>query len=49
MMLPADSPRFCAGSTMRKRSMPLGKVYSLLEPGQVVLLSTAHQGFLQLA
>ncbi|SDY56329.1 NADH-FMN oxidoreductase RutF, flavin reductase (DIM6/NTAB) family [Collimonas sp. OK242] len=29
---------------MRKRSMPLGKVYSLLEPGPVVLLSTAHQG-----
>ncbi|MDA8259569.1 MAG: flavin reductase family protein [Betaproteobacteria bacterium] len=29
---------------MAKRSYPLSKVYGLLEPGPVVLLSTAHQG-----
>ncbi|OHC72483.1 MAG: flavin reductase [Rhodoferax sp. RIFCSPLOWO2_12_FULL_60_11] len=29
---------------MAKRSYPLSKVYGLLEPGPVVLLSTAHKG-----
>jgi flavin reductase (DIM6/NTAB) family NADH-FMN oxidoreductase RutF len=29
---------------MAKRSYPLSKVYGLLEPGPVVLLSTSHQG-----
>ena len=29
---------------MAKRSFPLSKVYGLLEPGPVVLLSTAHRG-----
>ena len=29
---------------MPKRSFPLSKVYGLLEPGPVVLLSTAHKG-----
>jgi len=29
---------------MAKRSYPLSKVYSLLEPGPVVLLSTVHKG-----
>jgi flavin reductase (DIM6/NTAB) family NADH-FMN oxidoreductase RutF len=29
---------------MAKRSFPLSKVYSLLEPGPVVLLTTAHKG-----
>lgn len=29
---------------MRKRSFPLSKVYRLLEPGPVVLLTTAHAG-----
>lgn len=29
---------------MPKRSFPLSKVYGLLEPGPVVLLSTAHRG-----
>jgi len=29
---------------MRKRSLPLAKVYGLLEPGPVVLLTTAHRG-----
>ncbi|MEI7430210.1 MAG: flavin reductase family protein [Betaproteobacteria bacterium] len=29
---------------MAKRSFPLSKVYGLLEPGPVVLLSTAHKG-----
>jgi flavin reductase (DIM6/NTAB) family NADH-FMN oxidoreductase RutF len=29
---------------MTKRSYPLSKVYGLLEPGPVVLLTTAHQG-----
>ena len=29
---------------MAKRSLPLGKVYGLLEPGPVVLITTAHQG-----
>jgi flavin reductase (DIM6/NTAB) family NADH-FMN oxidoreductase RutF len=29
---------------MKKRSLPLGRVYRLLEPGPVVLLSTAHRG-----
>lgn len=29
---------------MSKRSYPLPKVYGLLEPGPVVLLSTAHKG-----
>jgi len=29
---------------MAKRSFPLSKVYALLEPGPVVLLSTAHKG-----
>jgi flavin reductase (DIM6/NTAB) family NADH-FMN oxidoreductase RutF len=28
----------------KKRSLPLGRVYRLLEPGPVVLLSTAHGG-----
>lgn len=30
--------------TSRKRSLPLAKVYALLEPGPVVLLSTSHKG-----
>lgn len=29
---------------MKKRSLALGKVYGLLEPGPVVLLSTRHKG-----
>jgi flavin reductase (DIM6/NTAB) family NADH-FMN oxidoreductase RutF len=29
---------------MAKRALPLSKVYGLLEPGPVVLLSTAHKG-----
>jgi flavin reductase (DIM6/NTAB) family NADH-FMN oxidoreductase RutF len=29
---------------MAKRSLPLSRVYGVLEPGPVVLLSTAHQG-----
>ena len=29
---------------MAKRSLPLSKVYGLLEPGPVLLLSTAHKG-----
>lgn len=29
---------------MAKRSFPLSKVYGLLEPGPVVLLTTAHRG-----
>ena len=29
---------------MRKRDYPLSKVYGLLEPGPVVLLTTAHKG-----
>lgn len=29
---------------MTKRSLPLAKVYGLLEPGPVVLLSTTHKG-----
>jgi flavin reductase (DIM6/NTAB) family NADH-FMN oxidoreductase RutF len=29
---------------MRKRALPLAKVYGLLEPGPVVLLTTAHRG-----
>ncbi len=29
---------------MSKRSLPLAEVYRLLEPGPVVLLSTAHRG-----
>jgi flavin reductase (DIM6/NTAB) family NADH-FMN oxidoreductase RutF len=29
---------------MAKRTLPLAKVYGLLEPGPVVLLSTAHRG-----
>ncbi|MBK9244976.1 MAG: flavin reductase family protein [Burkholderiales bacterium] len=29
---------------MKKRSLPLGRVYRLLEPGPVVLLTTAHAG-----
>ncbi|MDE2401849.1 MAG: flavin reductase family protein [Burkholderiales bacterium] len=29
---------------MSKRALPLSKVYGLLEPGPVVLLSTAHKG-----
>jgi len=29
---------------MKKRALPLGRVYRLLEPGPVVLLSTAHRG-----
>ncbi len=29
---------------MAKRSLPLSKVYTLIEPGPVVLLTTAHKG-----
>jgi flavin reductase (DIM6/NTAB) family NADH-FMN oxidoreductase RutF len=29
---------------MKKRAFPLAKVYGLLEPGPVVLVSTAHKG-----
>ena len=29
---------------MAKRSFPLSRVYGLLEPGPVLLLSTAHKG-----
>ena len=29
---------------MKKRSLPLSRVYGLLEPGPVLLLSTAHRG-----
>ena len=29
---------------MRKRTLPLARVYRLLEPGPVVLLTTAHKG-----
>src|SRR3989338_1338007 len=32
------------GLPMARRSFPLSKVYGLLEPGPVVLLSTAHKG-----
>jgi hypothetical protein len=34
---------------MAKRSFPLSKVYTLLEPGPVVLLTTAHKGRADLA
>lgn len=33
-----------AVASNRKRAFPLAKVYGLLEPGPVLLLSTAHQG-----
>ena len=33
-----------AAAAVKKRSLPLGRVYRLLEPGPVVLLSTAHRG-----
>ena len=29
---------------MARRTLPLSRVYALLEPGPVVLLSTAHKG-----
>mgnify|MGYP000865842084 FL=1 len=29
---------------MKKRNLPLGQVYRLLEPGPVVLVTTAHRG-----
>jgi flavin reductase (DIM6/NTAB) family NADH-FMN oxidoreductase RutF len=29
---------------MKKKSFPLGKVYTLLEPGPVVLITTSHKG-----
>ena len=29
---------------MAKRTFPLSKVYSLLEPGPVVMVTTAHKG-----
>jgi hypothetical protein len=29
---------------MKKKSVPLGKVYGLLEPGPVVLLTTSRKG-----
>ena len=29
---------------MAKRTFPLSKVYGLLEPGPVVLVTTAHKG-----
>ena len=29
---------------MAKRAFPLSKVYSLLEPGPVVMVTTAHKG-----
>jgi flavin reductase (DIM6/NTAB) family NADH-FMN oxidoreductase RutF len=29
---------------MPKRALPLAKVYTLLEPGPVVLVTTAHRG-----
>jgi flavin reductase (DIM6/NTAB) family NADH-FMN oxidoreductase RutF len=32
------------GGIMCKRELPLSKVYGLLEPGPVVLLTTAHKG-----
>ena len=32
------------GTEMAKRSLPLSKVYRLLEPGPVVLVSTARKG-----
>ena len=31
-----------------KRSLPLSRVYRLLEPGPVVLLTTAHRGVLNI-
>jgi len=33
-----------AAAAVKKRSLPLARVYRLLEPGPVVLLSTAHRG-----
>ena len=36
----ARSPHLAPG----KRPLPLGTVYRLLEPGPVVLLTTAHRG-----
>jgi flavin reductase (DIM6/NTAB) family NADH-FMN oxidoreductase RutF len=32
------------GRAMKKRALPLGRVYRLLEPGPLVLLTTAHAG-----
>ena len=29
---------------MKKKSFPLAKVYGLLEPGPVVLITTSHKG-----
>jgi len=30
--------------TTKKRALPLGRVYALIEPGPVVLLTTSHRG-----
>ncbi len=30
---------------MARKSFPLSKVYSLLEPGPVVMVTTAHDGY----
>ncbi|ABD71433.1 Conserved protein/domain typically associated with flavoprotein oxygenases DIM6/NTAB family-like [Rhodoferax ferrireducens T118] len=47
-MRPFDIPilaePFTQAGGMAKRSYPLSQVYGLLEPGPVVLLSTAHKG-----
>jgi flavin reductase (DIM6/NTAB) family NADH-FMN oxidoreductase RutF len=32
------------GPASKKTNFPLGRVYQLLEPGPVVMVSTAHQG-----
>src|SRR5512134_4058567 len=32
------------GRAVKKRALPLGRVYRLLEPGPVVLLTAAHAG-----
>ncbi len=38
------TPVLPAAAHIRKRSLPLPKVYGLLEPGPVLLLTTSHKG-----
>jgi len=38
------TPKSVASVRMRKRTLPLARVYQLLEPGPVVLVTTAHKG-----
>ncbi len=38
------TPLRAQGSAVKKRALPLGRVYRLLEPGPVVLVTTAHGG-----